>query len=367
MTAARKRRLGWALSCLGVLYGWVLLAPVLAPYDVDDQDRGFPYAPPMALHFKHPQNGWQLRPWVYPLQPVPGTYDQYEVDRQRPTELHFWVLREDGRRPIITTASEATVSEAAVSEAAASEAAVSEAQAYEITPPEVKVHLLGTDGFGRDLFSRLLFAGRTSLLAGLLAALLSLALGTAVGAIAGYAGGWVDALLMRGCELLTALPWLYLLLAVRAFLPLDVAPEAALVGTLVLIACLGWAVPARLIRGAVASVRQRDFVRVAAGFGASHGALLWRHILPHVSGLIVVQLWLAVPRFILAEVTLSFLGLGMAEPYASLGTLLADGVRQQAFLTYPWLLSPALALILTILSYHQMANVHEQRARPIAL
>ncbi len=344
--APRDHRLWWAAGCLLSLYGLVLLAPFLAPYGAEEQDRTLPYAPPMALHFHHPDHGWQLRPMIYPLRPVAGTYDQYEEDRRRPLELSFWIRREDGRRRLLGTSSQGDSSRGDSSPS--------------------RVHLLGTDGFGRDIFSRLLFAGRTSLLTGLLAALLSLSLGTLVGALAGYVGGWVDALLMRGCELLTALPWLYLLLAVRAFLPLDVDPEFALAGTLALIACLGWAAPARLIRGAVASLRQRDFVRAAAGFGASHAALLGRHILPHASGLIVIQLWLAVPRYILAEVTLSFLGLGLVEPYGSLGTLLADGLRQQAFLAHPWLLSPAVALILVVLSYHQMASVHEQRARPIA-
>ena len=341
-TARRSRRPWWAAACLLALYGLALTAPFVAPYGIDEQDRRLPYAPPMAVHFQHlhlqhPEQGWQLRPWIYPLRPVPGTFDQYEEDHQRPTELRFVVPREDGRSRLFAA------------------------------PSEVGVHLLGTDGFGRDVFSRLLFASRISLLSGLSAALLSLALGTLVGAVAGYAGGWLDSLAMRGCELLTALPWLYLLLAVRAFLPLDVDPELALIGTSMLIACLGWAVPARLIRGAVASLRQREFVLAAAGFGASHIDILRRHILPHVSGLIAIQLWLAVPRFILAEVTLSFLGLGVAEPYASLGTLLADAVRQQAFLSYPWLLSPAVALILTVLGYHQMARFQERRFRPIAL
>lgn len=335
--APSSHRRPWlAGGFLLLVYVVVLGAPFFAPYSPHHQERRLPYAPPMGLHFHHPDHGWQLRPFVYPTQPVPGTYDVYEADRQRPTRLSFLELDDAGQRHLF------------------------------VGEDGVHIHLLGTDGFGRDLLSRLLFAGRVSLLTGLLAALLSIALGTMVGTLAGYFGGWFDSLSMRACELLMALPWLYLLLAARAFLPLDVEGHVTLAVTLTLIACLGWASPARLIRGATASLRQRGFVRAAEGFGASHLDLLWQHILPHVSGLIIVQLCLAIPRYILAEVTLSFLGLGIAEPYASWGTLLADVASFQVLTAYSWLLFPALALILIILSYHQLASFQERRSGSVA-
>lgn len=323
-----RRRPWFAIVCLLVTYGLALAAPVVAPYDVDFQQRDLPYAPPMGLHFHHPDDGWQARPFVYPTQPVAGSYDLYEEDRRRPTPLRFGVRDGEGRWRALGVGD------------------------------GVHLHLLGTDGFGRDLLSRLLHAARISLFLGLAAALASIALGTLIGTAAGYCGGWIDTLAMRCCELLMALPWLYLLLAVRAFLPLDVDGDVALAGTLVLLAGLGWAVPARLIRGAVVGLRQRQFVRAAEGFGASHGALVRHHVLPHIRGLILVQLFLAVPRYVLAEVTLSFLGLGMAEPYASWGTLLADAANLSALTSYSWLLIPAWVLIPIILSYHQMADFH---------
>ena len=329
MNVQRQPRLPfWPLACLALIYGMTLAAPVIAPYDADHQDRLLPYAPPMGVHLRHPETGWQLRPWVYPADPVDGAYDVYAPDRERPTAVRFWQRDAEGQRRLF------------------------------LADDGVHLHLLGTDAFGRDLFSRLLHAGRVSLWLGLAAALLSLTLGTLVGVVAGYCGGWVDRLAMRGCELLLALPWLYLLLALRAFLPLDVDGSTAMALTLALLAGIGWAAPARIIRGTVLGVRQRPFVRAARGFGASHWAVLREHVLPHVSGVVWVQLLLAVPRFILAEVTLSFFGLGMAEPFASWGTLLADAASLQALTSYSWLLSPAAAIFLVILSYHQLVTFY---------
>lgn len=327
-----RRRWRLAFGFLLVVHILVLGAPVFAPYDSDHQARHLPYAPPMKVHFDHPHNGWQWRPWVYPARPVPGTFDVYEDDVSRPTALRFWVVDDSGQRRWIAAEN------------------------------GVHIHFLGTDGLGRDLFSRLLFAGRVSLLTGLFAACLSVGLGVLLGATAGYFGGWFDRVSMRGGELLMALPWLYLLLAVRAFLPLEVDGSVALTMTLGLLACLGWAAPARLVRGATASLRQQDFVRLAEGFGASHPAILRHHILPHLRGLASIQLYVAIPRYILAEVTLSFLGLGVTDPYPSLGTLLADAANYQALMAYSWLLFPALALIPIILSYHELANVRNGRA-----
>ena len=140
--------------------------------------------------------------------------------------------------------------------------------------------LLGTDGFGRDQFSRLLHGGRVSLAAGLLAAALSLGAGWLLGALAGFYGRWADAAIMRAADVFLALPWLYLLFAVRAFLPLEMPPARAFLMIVAVIGLVGWARPARLVRGVVLSARERGYVLAARGFGASDAWLLRRHILP---------------------------------------------------------------------------------------
>jgi peptide/nickel transport system permease protein len=141
-----------------------------------------------------------------------------------------------------------------------------------------RLYLLGTDGLGRDQFSRLLYGGRISLFSGLLAAALSLGLGLALGALAGYYGGWLDEVIMRGAELILALPWLYCLLALRAFLPLSISPDQIMLLLILVMGLRGWARPARLIRGMVLSEKERGYALAARGFGASGLRLLVRHM-----------------------------------------------------------------------------------------
>ena len=140
--------------------------------------------------------------------------------------------------------------------------------------------LLGTDGYGRDVFSRLLYGGQVSLATGLGAAFVSLFIGLGIGTVAGFYGGWADRILMRGGELFMALPWLYLLLAARAFLPLHIGAVEAFALLVLIIGGVGWVRPARLIRGVVLSARERGYVLAARGFGASDWYLVRRHILP---------------------------------------------------------------------------------------
>src|SRR6266849_4940881 len=162
----------------------------------------------------------------------------------------------------------------------------------------------------------------TGLPAGLIGAGLTLLIGLCIGGVAGYYGGWRDDLLMRITELFLALPWLYLLFALRAFLPLAVKPLEAFFLIVGVTGAVGWGRPARLVRGVVLSAKERDFVRAARGVGATDGYLFRRHILPETSSVLLTQAAILVPQFVLAEMTLSFLGLGVPEPTASWGNLL---------------------------------------------
>ena len=218
------------------------------------------------------------------------------------------------------------------------------------------VFLLGTDAYGRDVFSRLLYGGRVSLFTGLLAAFLSLGLGLALGTAAGFYGGWLDRLLMRTGELVMALPWLYLLLAVRAFLPLHITSTQAFFLIVVIIGGVGWVRPARLIRGVVLSARERGFVLAARGFGASDAYLIRRHILPLTTGVVLTQATVLIPQYILAEVALSFLGLGVSEPVPSWGNMLAEAQQYHALVAHIWMLAPGLAIIPVLLAYLLLAD-----------
>jgi peptide/nickel transport system permease protein len=204
-------------------------------------------------------------------------------------------------------------------------------------------HLLGTDAHGRDVLVRLAYGGRVSLLVAGLAATVTLALGAAVGAIAGYAGGAIDAVAMRLVDVLLSLPGLSLLILIGALY----SPGPA--GLALVIAALGWMPAARLVRGEVLSLRQRDYVAAARVAGASGAGIVRRHILPNVTPTLVVWTSLAIPWLILTEASLSFLGLGVRIPTPSWGNMLQDA---RDFYTLSWtnVAIPGLMIYLTVLA-----------------
>jgi peptide/nickel transport system permease protein len=226
-----------------------------------------------------------------------------------------------------------------------------------------KIFLFGSDGFGRDELSRVLYGGQISVAAGISATIITLLAGSAVGIIAGYYGGWIDEALMGVDELFLSLPWLYFLLGVRAFLPLHLSTLRTFFLLTGVIGLIGWARPARLVRGMVLSSRNRNYVLAARGFGASDFYLLRRHILPEVFGLLLTQAALLIPRYIAAEVTLSFFGLGVNEPMPSWGNMLSALQQYGVLVSYGWLFAPACALVVTSVLYSSLAEVFHSRLK----
>jgi peptide/nickel transport system permease protein len=211
---------------------------------------------------------------------------------------------------------------------------------------------LGTDDLGRDRFSRLLYGARVSLLLAPAAALLATVLAAIIGAAAGYAGGWVERAAVGAADLFVSLPWLFLLLTVRATLPLNVSPWTSVTITFLLLGLLGWASAARVIRAGAASARHADYLVQARACGCAGPRLLLRHVLPNLRPLIVAQFWTAIPLFLLSEANLGMLGLGVTEPLPSLGNLLAQLENYRSPASAPWLLAPALLLIAVLASLH---------------
>lgn len=202
---------------------------------------------------------------------------------------------------------------------------------------------LGTDALGRDRLARLAYGTRVSLMLAPAAALFSCVAAALLGGMAGWAGGFLETTIISAADLFLSLPWLFLLLIVRAALPLNVSPVASVTITFALLGALGWAGPARVVRAAVRGIRTSDFMLMAQAQGCSPWRLLWRHLIPNVRPVLLAQFWIAVPVYILAETTLGMLGLGIAEPLPSWGGLLRE-IEGGDVTSRLWMLTPVLLL-----------------------
>jgi peptide/nickel transport system permease protein len=212
---------------------------------------------------------------------------------------------------------------------------------------------LGTDDLGRDRFTRLLYAARTSLLLAAAAALLSSGIAAIVGCLAGWMGGWTERVIIAGVDLFVSLPWLFALLTVRALLPLDVSPGASVTITFLMLGLLGWAVPSRVVRARVRNNIAADFMLQARASGATPMRLLFRQLVPNMRPVLVAQFFLSIPIFVLTEANLGVLGLGVAEPLPSLGSMLRELQDYSYVAARPYAIAPAvvLAVSVTILQY----------------
>lgn len=307
--------------CLLASHTVLLFAGFVAPYEPAEQFRDDSFAPPTAIHFFDKSGKFLLRPFVegpnatrVPVHLLKRGA-RYRLFGLFPASLHLFGIDEPGH-----------------------------------------IFLFGSDAYGRDQFSRFLYGGQISVAVGVFATLLTLTIGGACGMFAGFYGGWTDSLVMRGSELFLALPWVYLLLTIRAFLPLNVSPLKVLYLLVGVIGVLGWARPARLVRGIVMGAKTLPYISAAEQFGASNAYLMRRHLLPETYGVLLAQGALLIPHYIAAEVTLSFLGLGVAEPLSSWGSMLSSMRELSVVASYWWISIPALILVPFFLCYQFAAQ-----------
>ena len=301
------RRAGLTLVTIVALVA--LGAPWLAP---NPPGRSFPqslYAPPTAVHLRG------LRPFIYQQRLISRLERRFEDDVSRPVALHWFA---DGRL-------------------------------VSIPEGEGPLLLLGADALGRDIFSRLVYGARTSLALALAGTLGALVLGALVGGLAGYAGGLVDDLLSRITEFVLVLPAMYVALALRAALPLVLPPATVFVLLAAIFGLLGWPIVARGVRAIVASEREREYVMASHALGAGPWRMLLRHLLPSAAGYMAVQATLLLPAFILAEATLSYVGLGFPDTVPTWGTMLQSAANVSLLGQAPWMLAPAAAIFLVVL------------------
>jgi peptide/nickel transport system permease protein len=218
------------------------------------------------------------------------------------------------------------------------------------------IFLFGADQYGRDVFSRLLYGSQVSLSIGLVGIFISFTLGMIIGGISGYFGGATDTWIMRWCELIMSIPTLYLVIALRAAFRSDISSAQVYGMIIVIYSFIRWAGMARVIRGMALALNQQQFVFAARALGQSHWKIIVRHILPNTMSYVIVAATLSVPYYILGEVDISYLGVGIQEPSASWGLMLNAAQNTEYLRNYPWLLAPGAAIFVTVLAFNFLGD-----------
>jgi peptide/nickel transport system permease protein len=329
-----NKRLFFGLTVLTIFYLVALFAEFLAPYPYQQQTRSEPSAPTSTIHFRDASGIFHLRPFIYATRLADPLAMRYTEDASRAYPVEFFV-RGSSYNFLGLVSSDLHLFGLADSQA----------------PDSPRLRLLGSDELGRDRFSRLVYAVRFSLIVSPIGTIMACLLGVFLGVVSGYAPRIVDTILMGAADTMMSLPTLILILAARAAFPLELPPMNAALLLIVIFTFTGWAEIARLARGLVVSMREREFVLAAKASGLTQTRILFRHIFPNITAPLVTQATLMFPAFLLAEVALSFLGVGLQEPEPSLGNMLTAASDLTQLQARPFvLLSPAIVIFIFVLA-----------------
>ncbi|KAM3092250.1 ABC transporter permease [Phormidesmis sp. 146-35] len=344
-----------------VFYLAVIAAEFVAPYDPYVSQTDGALLPPSQVYWTD-QSGKFIGPHVYPT--TQGAVDlqtgdrALKVDRSKPSGLRLFVQGDEYRflqvkLPLPTRFS-------------FSDPKFDEIELFSGIPGNLhlfgtdggaKFNLLGTDEQARDQFSRLVHGGRISLSIGLIGIALSFPLGMLVGGISGYFGGAIDSVLMRLVEVLMTIPDIYLLIALAAVLPVGLSSGQRFLLIILITSFIRWAGLARVIRGQVLSIKEREFVQAARAMGGKPLYIIIRHVLPQTATYVIISATLSVPSFIVAESVLSLIGLGIQQPDPSWGNMLSLATNASIIVLQPWLIwPPALLIILTVLAFNLLGD-----------
>lgn len=329
-----------------VFYVAAALAGFIAPYHYANQDLERNYSPPTALRFVLPDGSFTLRPYVCGVVPPdPMSIARGELSyREDPAQRYFlrFFVRGDPYELLGFLKLERHLFGIDASTTAGQRA---------------RIYLLGADQYGRDVLSRLLYGAQVSLTIGPIGILISFAIGIVMGGISGYYGGAIDHAMQRFIEIIMSLPGLYLILALRSMLPSKLSSTETYIGIVVIMSFIYWASLARVVRGMVLSLRQLDYVQAAQALGARDLRIIGLHVLPGTMSFLIVQATLTIPYYILGEVFLSFLGVGIQEPQASWGNMLNESQSVRVLTQSPWImLSAGGAIFFTVLAYNFLGD-----------
>ncbi|WP_141501396.1 ABC transporter permease [Paenibacillus luteus] len=334
-----------SLFILAFLYLIALLAQFIAPYGLQSYDSKYVNAPPMGFHFVDAAGKFHIKPFVYELQSTrdPETMRKIFVSNtEKRYSLQFFVKGEPYKfLGFIPTST----------------------HLLGVEQPG-RIFLLGTDGMGRDLFSRIILGSQISLSIPLVGVAISFVLGLIIGGISGYFGGWLDSIIQRIIEIIRSFPTLPLWMALSAAIPPRIPVVTMYLYIVIIFAFIGWTDLARVVRGKFIALKNEDYVIAAKIAGVGNTKIIVKHLLPGFISYLVVATTLAIPAMILGETAMSFLGLGIRSPATSWGVLLQEAQKIENVALYPWKLIPLGIVILTVLTYNFLGDGLRDAADP---
>ncbi len=337
-----------SILLLIVYIGTVVFCEFLSPYNIDTVRAEYTYTPPQWPRFIDSAGRFHLRPFVYgwTVEEDPVTWqDIFVLDKEKIYPIYFGVRGDSYKLWGLFRV---------------------DWHLFGVKDEGAVMFLFGTDKLGRDLLSRVLYAGRTSLSIGLIGVALSFVLGNLLGGLSGFYGGAVDNIIQRIIEFFISIPTIPLWMGLAAALPPEWPPIQVYFGITIILSFLGWTGLARVVRGKLLELREEDFVMAAKLVGETDLGIIRKHLLPSFLSYLIVSLTLAVPGMILGETALSFLGLGLRPPVVSWGVLLSDAQNFQTVALYPWLFFPGLFVVVVVLGFNFMGDGLRDAADPYA-
>ena len=340
----RKHKIAMVSAVVIVfMYICAILAPFIAPYAPTERHRGFLYVPPQKVRFWD-ENGFSLRPFVYPIEQeidILTMQRKYIADTSKRIPIKFFV-RGNSYKLL----------------------GLFETNIHLFGVEDGKVFLFGTDNMGRDLFTRVLYGAQISMSIGLVGVFLSLLLGLVFGGISGYYGGAVDNAIQRIIEVLRSFPTIPLWMALGAALPPELSPVGGYMGITIILSLIGWTALGRQVRGKVLALKNEDFVIAARLAGTGEPRIIMTHLIPSFMSHIIASLTLSIPSMILAETSLSFLGIGLRPPVVSWGVMLQQAQNVNTLMMAPWLLIPGFFVVVYVLAFNFLGDGLRDAADP---